>query len=191
MRKLHPHQEIVGLGGLIVEDFWIWAYSDVLINVVRNAFAEFMVGFALGRLDTPKVGQESVVFHYRDTKVMIRTGAFVQRDEDQTKPSKVNFKVRDDKGKKKLPKDAPPRSADCYVFCLFDYDNFADKTAARNALIDTNHWRFYVLPVAILDERATKKKTVGVTWMDENCPDGPVNYAGLKKRIDTVLGLAD
>lgn len=31
-----------------VEDFWAWAYSDILSNTDRAVFAEFVAGTALG-----------------------------------------------------------------------------------------------------------------------------------------------
>jgi hypothetical protein len=184
MRKLHPHQQIAGLSGLTAEDFWIWAYSDMLNNVVRNAFAEFMVGFALGRLHTPKIGQESIEFNYRDKKVVVKAASYVQSQE-QTKKSKINFDVaiKKDKDKPKIL-----RTSDCYVFCLFTFEGFEDKDTARNALIDTTHWRFYVLPTELLNQLIPKKKTVGVRWMNNNCPDGPVGFDDLKVCIDQILG---
>src|SRR5690606_10090032 len=78
MRKLHPHQEIKGLSGLTAEDFWIWAYSDLLDNTVRNAFAEFMVGFVLGRLSSPRPGQESTGFVYREKRIEVKAAAYTQ-----------------------------------------------------------------------------------------------------------------
>lgn len=187
MRKLHPHQEIVGLSGLTVEDFWIWGYSDMLTNVVRNTFAEFLVGFALGRLHTPKSGQDSIGFHYRDRQVMVKAAAFVQSNPDQKKKSKVNFDIRQRVGKG-TSDSRTLRTSDCYVFCLYAYGNYQDKDAARNALIDVDNWKFYVIPTTLLNEQVPDKKTVGIGWMEEFCPDGAVQFSDLKRRIDTVLG---
>jgi len=189
MRKVHPHQEIAGLRGLTVEDFWIWGYSDMLTNVVRNTFAEFIVGYALGRLHTPKVGQEAVVFDYRDKQVVIRAAAYVQSDGAQKKKSKINFDVRPrQENHARSGQAGIPRDSDCYIFCLFTYEDFDDKNAARNAIIDMGHWRFYVVPTALLNERIPNKKTVGVGWMEEHCPEGAVTFPDLKRRIDQVLG---
>jgi hypothetical protein len=187
MRKLHPHQEIVGLSGLTVEDFWIWGYSDMLTNVVRNTFAEFLVGFALGRLHTPKSGQDSIGFDYRDRQVMVKAAAFVQSDPGQKKKSKINFDVRKRRGKRGS-NSGSLRTSDCYVFCLYAYEKFQDKDAARNALIDVANWTFYVVSTQLLNELVPTKKTVGISWMEDNCPDGAVRYSHLKRRIDSVLG---
>ena len=187
MRKLHPHQEIVGLSGLTVEDFWIWGYSDMLTNVVRNTFAEFLVGFALGRLHTPKSGQDSIGFDYRDKQVMVKAAAFVQSDATQKKKSKINFDIRNRTGKAGGD-SGTLRASDCYVFCLYACENYQDKDAARNALINVTNWSFYVIPTRLLNQLVPAKKTVGISWMEEHCPDGAVRFSNLKRRIDSVLG---
>lgn len=191
MRKVHPHQEIVGLSGLTAEDFWIWAYSDMLENTVRNAFAEFLVGFVLGRLNRPRPGQESVGFDYRDKQVTVKAASYTQ-NKPQRKKSKINFDIG--VRKKEAPRlenatrpDAR-RPSDCYIFCLFVYENFNDKDAARNALLDTNHWVFYVIPTEQLDRMLPNHKTVGVGWLEAHCAGGAACFPDLKRRIDDVLG---
>ncbi len=194
MRKLHPHQEIVGLHGLCAEDFWIWAYSDMLDNTVRNAFAEFIVGFILGRLSNPRPGQESFGFVYREKLVTIKAASYTQNKE-QKKKSKINFDIAVRKNHKHLLDDfnreEAVRPSHCYVFCLFTYDNFHDKDAARNALLDIDWWRFYVIPTQLLDKLLPDNKTVGVTWLENHCEGGPVTYKQLKQRIDYALGFSD
>lgn len=186
MRKVHPHQEIVGLSGLSIEDFWIWAYSDLLTNVTRNAFAEFMVGFALGRLHNARTEQTG--FNYRDRCVEVKAASYVQ-SEPQRKKSKINFNIGLRKGEGKSDSTGRlVRPSDCYVFCLFTFETFTDKDAARNALLDSNNWVFYVVPTALLNEKVPRNKTLGVKWMDENCPGGAVKYPQLKQRIDEILG---
>lgn len=193
MRKLHPHQEIVGLSGLTLEDFWIWAYSDLLTNTVRNAFAEFMVGFALGRLNTPRPGYDGAHFIYRDKRVDVRAAAYTQ-SQPQNKKSKINFDVN---LRKVAPTPNTPlpagrlRASDCFVFALFTYDDYNDKDAARNALIDTKHWAFYVLTAQQIDSELGEQKTVGVGWLNDNTRGGPVRFHEIKGCIDRALGFTD
>jgi len=59
---------------------------------------------------------------------------------------------------------------------------------ARNALLDTDNWHFYVVSTDLINESLPAKKTIGVRWMKENCPGGAVRFSGLKRRIDEVLG---
>jgi len=194
MRKLHPHQEIVGLSGLSVEDFWIWAYSDMLENTVRNAFAEFLVGFVLGRLNSPRPGQESVGFLYREKRITVKAASYTQ-NKPQSKKSKINFDIAVKKKQQdfidELDRDDAIRPSHCYVFCLFTYENYNDKDAARNALLDTGHWVFYVVPTDTIDELLPDNKTVGVTWLDEHTEGGATSYDQLKRRIDEVLGFGE
>jgi hypothetical protein len=189
MRKFHPHQQITGLSGLTLEDFWIWAFSDLLANTVRNSFAEFMVGFALGRLNTPRPGQEAGNFIYREKRVEVRAAAYTQ-SQPQKKKSKINFdiNIRKDQTAQKPAIPGKLRGSDCYVFSLFTFDDFDNKEAARNALIDTTYWNFYVMKTAKIDELLKRQKTVGVTWLSTNCTDGPTHFTDLKRQIDKILG---
>ena len=54
-QKLKPCIDIRGTHGACVGDFWSWAYSDVLSNRNRSIFAEFIVGLALGTVESPRV----------------------------------------------------------------------------------------------------------------------------------------
>jgi hypothetical protein len=44
--RLNPNREIP-LTGRTVQDFWAWGFSDVLTNISRAVFAEWIVGSAL------------------------------------------------------------------------------------------------------------------------------------------------
>ena len=55
VEKRRCQDEIPALGAT-VGDFWAWAYSDILNNVDRAVFAEFVVGSALGVTDAPEGG---------------------------------------------------------------------------------------------------------------------------------------
>lgn len=181
MRKLHPHQEIIGLQGLTIEDFWIWAYSDLLTDTVRNVFAEFVVGFTLGCLHKARVGHTPTVFDYCDQHVAVKAAAYVQ-SATQTRKSKISFDIR-------ASKDSTRPAVNCYVFCLMTCENLDDKNTARNALIDIDCWRFYVLPADLLEKEAANKKTVGIRWLETHCPAGGIAYSQLKHEIDMTLGL--
>lgn len=182
------------MSGLTVEDFWIWAYADLLTNTVRNAFAEFMVGFSLGCLNKPRGDQNDLGFMYRDRLVAVKAAAYTQ-SEPQSKKSKINFDIAvKKKSRGQLIQTNRPnalRPSDCYVFCLFTYDNYNDKDAARNALIDTNHWTYFVVPTDYIDEELERQKTVGVRWLEQNSAGGPTEYFELKDCVDYVLGFSD
>lgn len=48
--RINPDRKISQTGQK-VEDFWAWAFSDVLSNINRAVFAEWLVGSALGCVD--------------------------------------------------------------------------------------------------------------------------------------------
>jgi glutathione peroxidase-family protein len=54
-KKISVDQEITGLPGVKIGDFWSWAYSDVLSNTIRPLFAEFLVGYALDVIESPRI----------------------------------------------------------------------------------------------------------------------------------------
>ncbi len=53
VKKLTCDHPIVDDTETCVGDFWSWAYSDILSNRNRSIFAEFIVGSALGVVDSP------------------------------------------------------------------------------------------------------------------------------------------
>ena len=64
VKKLTCDARIVGDTETCVGDFWSWAYSDILGNRNRSIFAEFIVGSALGVVDTARIEWDSVDLHY-------------------------------------------------------------------------------------------------------------------------------
>ncbi len=183
LTKLHPHQQITGLSGLSVQDFWIWAYADLLTGSVRNAFAEFMVGFALGSLAQPRAWIQRRGLPYRGCRIDVRAAAYVQ-SEPQERPSRIRYDI----GSGPAPDEADP-SVDVFVFCLFAWDDYIDKDAARNAMIDSANWVFFVVPAAAVTAARADQKMVGLRWLHQHATGGPVPFAFLQDRIDFTLGV--
>ena len=48
LTKLEPNRVIDDLQGNTVLDFWSWAFSDLITDINRGVFAEFLVGAVLG-----------------------------------------------------------------------------------------------------------------------------------------------
>lgn len=76
-----------------VLDFWRWAYSDLNANVIRGAFAEFIVAVGLGMpLDKPRVPWAEVDLQADGMpSIEVKASAYVQ-SWDQEKPSVINFR---------------------------------------------------------------------------------------------------
>jgi hypothetical protein len=154
VRKLTCDHPIVGDTETCVGDFWSWAYSDILSNRNRSIFAEFIVGSALGVVDTARTEWDYVDHHYNGNTIEVKSAAYVQ-SWPQEKPSTIRFDI----GKKK-PWDAesntfgtePTRSADCYVFCLY-----TETDVNRANVLNLDDWAFYVL----------SKKTINMEFKDQ------------------------
>jgi hypothetical protein len=56
-------------GGQTVGDFWAWAYSNILTNITRGLFAEFLVGTALGAVEGTRTEWDSFDLLYKDAKI--------------------------------------------------------------------------------------------------------------------------
>jgi hypothetical protein len=115
--KLPPDTALPGMDGLILADFWSWAYSDVLSNGNRSVFAEFLVASALGITATPRREWDMVDLRYHEKKIEVKASGYVQSWAASARPTNIQFDVA-----KKVPWDwqtntlgtIPIRSADCY-----------------------------------------------------------------------------
>ena len=65
--RLNPDQEIP-LTGRTVQDFWAWGFSDILTNISRAVFAEWLVGSALDAVDGIRPVWEYYDLDYRGEK---------------------------------------------------------------------------------------------------------------------------
>lgn len=179
---LRAGDEIKDAGGLTVEAFWSWAYSDVLSNANRSVFAEFLVGAALGCLDTPRIEWDAYDLRYHGWKIEVKVSAYLQSWQ-QAKPSYVSFDIGTKRGwdaTTNTMSEMPERSADCYVFCL--YTEMEDRAPA--CVLDTDRWRFFVLPTSEIDAKLRTKR-VSLKTLQSLTP--PVAYGDLQQRVDTVL----
>jgi hypothetical protein len=70
-RKLTPDKEIKGLDGLTMGDFWSWAYSDIMGNVNRSVFAEFVVASVLSIDDRVRIEWDAYDLEYQGKKIEV------------------------------------------------------------------------------------------------------------------------
>ena len=90
--KLTPGEKIIGLNESTIEDFWSWAYSDVLSNTNRAVFAEFIVAHTLGVTDQLRIEWDEVDIRFKGKKIEVKSAAYVQRWK-QDKPSTIRFDI--------------------------------------------------------------------------------------------------
>ena len=161
-------------------DFWKWAYSNLILNVSRGTFAEFIVksaldareftynsemktGFEPYDLDGPKIPALN-----RNSRVEVKSSSYVQMW-DIKHPDRINFSI----APAKLPdrtgdfKDEAPRQRnnDLYVFTLYT------ATDRKRNMLDLSWWEFYVLPTFKIeaDPQLQKQKTISLKAVRKLC----------------------
>lgn len=183
--RLDPDTTIPGLEGATVSDFWAWAYSDILTNVRRGMFAEFLVGSALGVVDrVPPAGWEDFDLLYGNKKIEVKSSAYVQ-SWDQARPSVPSFGIAEQGVWDETVNDWRPerrRASDCYVFCL--YSEKEDRSVAR--VLNTNKWDYYVVPTRQINEALGDQKTVRLSSI-ESMTTETVKIERLRDRVDAIL----
>lgn len=174
------------MANLSLADFWSWAYSDVLSNANRAVFAEFMVGVALGVVDTPRVEWDAVDFRYQGFGVEVKSSAYVQ-SWAQTVPSRIVFGI----GKKRSwdattnrSSQVPVRASDIYVFCLYP-----ERNRGQGNVLDTGAWEFYVVATSAIEHEFRDQKTVGLGRVRKI--SSAVSYTRLRSVVDSILDNLD
>jgi hypothetical protein len=186
MDKLDPQQKITGTNSLTVGDFWAWAYSDILSNANRGVFAEFLVGSALGVLDTPRIEWNIADLYYREKKIEVKSAAYSQ-SWIQKAPSKIIFSIAETYGwdaATNTSQSELARFSDCYVFCLYKE---IDVAKARENLLNVAYWDFFPISTWQVNTVFAKQKSLSLSRLTPYCK--PVPYMELKNAIDAVLEL--
>jgi hypothetical protein len=169
-----------------VENFWSWAFSNLLNNVTRGCLAEFIVAKALKTakdvrnpwaaydLDLPMKSGKPL-------KIEVKSAAYFQSWE-QDKLSTIQFDI---KKTKKLDSEAskyvgkPKRHAEVYVFALLKEKD--DKTKVNP--LDVHHWAFYVVPTVRLNKRTRSQHSITLKSLEVEMDAKPVNYSDLRNVV--------
>ncbi|WP_310773389.1 hypothetical protein [Mycobacterium sp. Z3061] len=160
------------------QEFWEWAYDDLLANTTRGVLAEYIVARALGIVD------KRVEWHRHDLDVdgfgvEVKSAAYVQSWK-QTRDSVIGFGIGPtmgwDAGTDTYPAIAE-RSADVYIFCLLK-----GKLGDHINPLDAAQWTFYVLPTSVLNDKVPVQKRIGLARLKALEPK-ECAYEGLKAAI--------
>jgi len=177
------HEPLTNKGkpiGPTLADFWGWSRSDLVENIARGVFAEFVVATALGlSVDGTRDGWAAFDFVTPSgTKVEVKSAAYLQ-SWHQNALSKISFSTRSshafdpEKGKfaeeKKL-------QADVYVFCLLAH---TDKESVDPLCLE--QWRFYVLSTSQLEERTRSRESITLESLE--AMTHAIEYEGLKEAV--------
>jgi hypothetical protein len=175
-------EPIPGLPGKTLGDFWAWAYSDVMENVQRAIYAEFMVATSLGIADGVRVGWRSYDLQYGKKRIEVKASAYVQSWRT-ARPSKIIFGVG-----KRLEMDeltaaygtVPARIADVWVFALFE-----PQTHPAGDILDTGLWQFHVVDTSALEARIGDAKSASLATIQAFGPC--VRLHELRGAIDRAI----
>ena len=165
------------------EDFYNWAYSDLLVNSQRGHLAEYIVAVALGIENTTRLEWEPYDLQYGDTKIEIKSCAYIQSWE-QTKFSTISFDIAPTRLfnlEQNCYEEERRRQSDLYIFCLL-------KHQSRETInpMDICQWAFYVTPTALLNEKFTEQKSISLSVL-ESSNIRPVTFNEIRSKVDEVI----
>ncbi|MBD1870313.1 hypothetical protein H6F95_24070 [Cyanobacteria bacterium FACHB-471] len=155
-----------------VYDFWSWAYSDLLMNIVRGAFAEYLVGLALELTIPSRQDWEPFDFCYQGKRIEVKSSAFIQSWQ-QKKLYNPAFSI------KKNSKGT--RESDFYIFCLY-----SEQIRSRANPLRIEDWKFWVAPTPVLKESVLDKKNVSLRTIESYFESG-VSYSQLRDHLDEAI----
>jgi hypothetical protein len=153
--------EVLHRGGedvpLRIVDFWQWSVSDLVSNLTRGRFAEFIVAHALAIDVRSGVRNEWDAFDLKTAtgvKVEVKSAGYVQSWR-QKQLSGIAWSLGPtrawDHSSGELTSDRGWH-ADVYVLALF-----ASQEKQKADPLDLDQWRFFVVPAAELRERIERQ----------------------------------
>lgn len=146
-------------------EYWAWAHSDIVSNSERGILAEYLVRCAVHAPSPCRIEWDAVdVISPEGIRIEVKSSAYLQTWK-QEKLSRIQFDI--------APKNAWDsvensyasqriRSADVYVFCLF---NSKEPDTANP--MDLAQWEFYVLATSVLNELVPKQKSISLTSLQK------------------------
>lgn len=162
--------------------FWQWAYSDLLDNTNRGAFAEYLVYSSLYP-DTP--GQRHLWSPYdilspSGRRVEVKSAAYLQSWSGDD-PSQIFFDIAPKRAWHPDTGYAPyaERNSDLYIFALY-----TSMTRSESPL-DLSLWEFYLLPTSVLDRICPGQKRISLPSLLEKSPL-KVPYEALGASIEAL-----
>lgn len=150
-----------------IQNFWQWAYSDLIRNVNRGAFAEYIVKTALefGTCDSSSTKQAPVrismdaydLLNPEGIRIEVKSSAYIQSWESEH-PARISFRIAPaktlDENENYSNKSIYARHSDIYIFCVWT------AMSRDENILDLSLWDFYVLPTKTLNEKLPNQKTI-------------------------------
>ena len=163
-----------------IQNFWVWAASDVLNNTLRGTVAEYIVSQATGAGAPVRVEWDTVdITTPEGIQIEVKSAAYLQ-SWHQDRPSAISFRIA-----KKYPWDPKTnqygktriRSADVYVFCLL-----TPKDGRNVKPLELTQWVFYILPTSTLDSCLGDQKTVSLARLKDLGAE-PLGYDQIRNAV--------
>lgn len=166
-------------GERTLQDFWAWAFSDLVSNTERGKLAEYIVATAMGCNEGTSLTWGSFdLLSLEGIKIEVKASAYIQSWE-QKSFSRIEFSIAESlywdgvayaKEKK--------RQADVYVFCVLKH-----KEQDTINPLDLEQWDFYPVSTASLNKAVKGQKTICLARVAELCGRGPCTYQMLRKAV--------
>lgn len=152
---------------------------------MQEEIAEFLVAKAL-ELELPhnKNGWTPFDIRYKGKRIEIKSSSYFHSWRGDNKVSKRRvFSIAKTIGQHSEKKPKPERQNDVYVFCLNTGNTFADSDP-----FELNHWEFYVVPTAVINNMFDDRNKVSIDHIrDITKLKKGVPYCQLKSAIDKAL----
>jgi hypothetical protein len=177
-RRLDGSEPLGGVPGVSVLDYWRWAYSDVVENIQRGIFAEFLVASALGLASADRVGWNGYDLDYAGYKIEVKSSAYLQ-SWLQRRHSRIVFGIgaRQQWVEGKATYEDARYVADAYIFALY-----GDRDPLTANVLDANRWEFFVVPIAALVKYVGGAKSITESRLREMTDS--VTIEALAERVD-------
>jgi len=158
----------VSLPDASILNFWQWAYSDLMDNVNRGVFAEWLVAKLLGLslTESRPPWQAWDITTPDAVRIEVKASSYVQSwtpthdaDAPIAKPARIEFtnlrtRAFVDAKQTQLAEE-PAYNADLYVFCMQTIPNPSTWDA-----LDLSQWEFFLLPKAELVQHGYKSMSL-------------------------------
>ncbi len=182
VKKLNPQMPIPKLDNVTLGDYWSWAYSNLLNNINRGIFAEFLVGVALSVTDQPRKEWESWDLEYRDQRIEVKTSAYLQ-SWLQSRSSIIRFDIGHknggDIGSSTLVGERR-RFSDWYIFCLY-----SETDPSQADVLNIAAWQFFILSTTAINQSFGEQKGVALNRIKALC--SALTFEELKPELDKLI----
>lgn len=184
VRRKDGKESFVGLEPKrTLQDFWAWAFSDLVGNTERGKLAEYIVATAIGcHMETSPTWESFDLLSPEGIRIEVKTSAYIQ-SWAQKKFSTITFNIPQTRyWDGTAYAEEKKRQADVYVFCVLKHRD--QKTINP---LDLSQWAFYAVATEKLDKTFGDQKTVCLNRLTALCNVMPCDYAALRNAVRAAV----